>query len=157
MKPNVNCRIQSEGYSLSRALSKKTLMKLEDQGGPETATPVALKETSCSQMHDSIDLGNSFQKGIIRSITTVSHLINNNQSTDNRSEKNHLSRSTASCSSRNTDPFTSTIPVFFWSSKGSTFIGPLSKQDEPLKLSLGFQLIAYELSKQPSGQKLQKA
>jgi len=52
-------------------------MKLEDRGGPETATPIALKETSCSQMHDSTDLGNRFQKGIIRSITTVSHLINN--------------------------------------------------------------------------------
>lgn len=51
--------------------------------------------------------------------------------------RKYLSRSAANCSSRSTNPFTSTKPVFFWSSKGSTFIGSLSKQDEPLKQSLG--------------------
>lgn len=47
-------------------------MKLDDRGAPETATPVASKETSCSQRQDSINLGNSFQEGIIKSITTDS-------------------------------------------------------------------------------------
>lgn len=57
---------------------QKTLMKLEDQGGPETATLIALKETRCSQMHDSTNIGNSLRKDNISSAATVSHLFNNN-------------------------------------------------------------------------------
>lgn len=72
------------GFSLKYLPCPRHCQKnLQDWGCPETATSTAMNETFCNQMHASIDHGKSFQKGIIRSMTRISHLTNNRALTMN--------------------------------------------------------------------------